>query len=221
MFHAGQIQAARQIVVDATAPHPAHDPRGYLRLLLDSCSAYSSFFIHLGILQPNALSSNTNDTSLQLHKLPLYSSLQTLATILPVPTASTHTHRSIPPFDPLSVELFQNEKSAFCETQKSLWSVPIPSSQFERDINSDHQNAKSSFGKLQYYIQHKLRLPTIARFDSLVQMIPTGLSRPRIVSLWDSAGLLHKQVVKGRDDLRPDAVMEQLFYLLNCVSTKN
>jgi len=44
-----------------------------------------------------------------------------------------------------------------------------------------------------------------------------GISAPKVLHVWDTAGTRHTQCVKGLDDLRQDAVMQQLFRLLNDV----
>lgn len=58
------------------------------------------------------------------------------------------------------------------------------------------------------------RLPHIARFERLAS-ICSGLSKPLRVVCIGSDGRSYPQMVKGRDDLRGDAVMEQLFTILN------
>lgn len=65
--------------------------------------------------------------------------------------------------------------------------------------------------------QKTLGVPTVASFEDTVTVTETGISRPKIVAYWDTAGVQHQCVVKGRDDLRQDAVMEQLFGILNTV----
>ena len=46
-------------------------------------------------------------------------------------------------------------------------------------------------------------------------MAESGISMPKIVQVTDIFGRVHKQVVKGKDDLRQDAVMQQLCTMLN------
>lgn len=58
------------------------------------------------------------------------------------------------------------------------------------------------------------RLPTIAGFEK-VATVCAGLSKPLKVKCIGSDGVLYSQMVKGRDDLRGDAVMEQLFTIMN------
>ncbi|CAE7532528.1 ATM [Symbiodinium sp. CCMP2592] len=57
----------------------------------------------------------------------------------------------------------------------------------------------------------------IEGFADSFSIAPQGVSCPRIVRVRDSAGRELKQLVKGMDDLRQDAVMQQLFRLLNDV----
>lgn len=57
-------------------------------------------------------------------------------------------------------------------------------------------------------------------------LLLSGIHRPKIVHCDDSAGQKHRQLVKGADDIRQDAVMEQardtnatclvLLYLVSC-----
>ena len=42
-----------------------------------------------------------------------------------------------------------------------------------------------------------------------------GVNKPKLIKVFDSHGLEHKELVKSRDDLRQDAVMQQLFALVN------
>ncbi len=50
-----------------------------------------------------------------------------------------------------------------------------------------------------------------------VRIADTGISRPKIVEIHAMDGSVHRQIVKGRDDLRQDAVVQQLFKALNRV----
>eukprot|EP00298_Acanthocystis_sp_HF-20_P011074 c19218_g1_i2.p1 GENE.c19218_g1_i2~~c19218_g1_i2.p1 ORF type:complete len:773 (+),score=256.67 c19218_g1_i2:38-2356(+) len=48
-----------------------------------------------------------------------------------------------------------------------------------------------------------------------------GINLPRIVNCYGSDGKIYKQLVKGEDDMRQDAVMEQVFVVLNKLLQKN
>nr|QDO16449.1 serine-protein kinase ATM [Crypthecodinium cohnii]USW07780.1 Serine-protein kinase ATM [Crypthecodinium cohnii] len=58
---------------------------------------------------------------------------------------------------------------------------------------------------------------TIRHFEESFSVAAQGISAPKIITLQDASGRHHKQVVKGHDDLRQDAVIQQLFRLLNDV----
>ena len=60
----------------------------------------------------------------------------------------------------------------------------------------------------------------IASFDASFTIASSGLSRPRIVICVGSKGGRHKQLVKGNDDTRQDAVMEQVFGYVNELLSK-
>merc|ERR1719331_2914168 len=62
-----------------------------------------------------------------------------------------------------------------------------------------------------------IAVPKVSKFIETMSIAKQGLSAPRILTLIDSTGIEHKQIVKGHDDLRQDAVMQQLFRLLNDV----
>ncbi|KXT14037.1 hypothetical protein AC579_10022 [Pseudocercospora musae] len=54
-------------------------------------------------------------------------------------------------------------------------------------------------------------VPKVERFGGDVSIMG-GLSAPKMLKLWDSTGQEHKQLFKsGKDDLRQDAIMEQVF----------
>eukprot|EP00511_Aplanochytrium_stocchinoi_P005548 CAMPEP_0204824758 /NCGR_PEP_ID=MMETSP1346-20131115/2752_1 /ASSEMBLY_ACC=CAM_ASM_000771 /TAXON_ID=215587 /ORGANISM="Aplanochytrium stocchinoi, Strain GSBS06" /LENGTH=472 /DNA_ID=CAMNT_0051952089 /DNA_START=1 /DNA_END=1419 /DNA_ORIENTATION=- len=52
-------------------------------------------------------------------------------------------------------------------------------------------------------------------FPTHCKIAPTGISRPKIVNIRGENGRTYKLLVKSGDDLRQDAVMEQLFVLVN------
>lgn len=47
------------------------------------------------------------------------------------------------------------------------------------------------------------------------RLTDSGINQPKIVIADGDDGVSRRQLVKGRDDLRQDAVMEQLFDLVN------
>ena len=49
------------------------------------------------------------------------------------------------------------------------------------------------------------------------QCVGSGISQPRVVTLYDQRGKMHKQMLKGDDDSRSDQIFQQLFGLLNQV----
>lgn len=55
----------------------------------------------------------------------------------------------------------------------------------------------------------------VLSFEPKFDLTPTGLHRPKIVNCIGSKGGRFKQLVKGGDDLRQDAIMEQVFGTVN------
>jgi ataxia telangiectasia mutated family protein len=55
----------------------------------------------------------------------------------------------------------------------------------------------------------------VVGFESTFELAPSGLHRPAIVICLGSQGGRFKQLVKGDDDLRQDAVMQQVFGTMN------
>ncbi|KAH8047471.1 serine/threonine kinase [Aureococcus anophagefferens] len=53
--------------------------------------------------------------------------------------------------------------------------------------------------------------PLVSGFAPNLALTDTGIHRPKIVECLGADGRRHKQLVKGRDDVRQDAVMEQVF----------
>ena len=56
---------------------------------------------------------------------------------------------------------------------------------------------------------------TISAFDRTIRLATSGVNVPLILELLCSDGKKHKQLLKSADDLRQDAVMEQVFKLVN------
>ena len=57
-------------------------------------------------------------------------------------------------------------------------------------------------------------LPTIVSIDEKMTF-PGGINKPKLVKIVDSRGQTRRQLVKGNDDLRQDAVMQQFFRICN------
>lgn len=55
----------------------------------------------------------------------------------------------------------------------------------------------------------------VVGFESTFELAPSGLHRPAIVICLGSQGGKFKQLVKGDDDMRQDAVMQQVFGTMN------
>merc|ERR1712176_891589 len=55
----------------------------------------------------------------------------------------------------------------------------------------------------------------VVGFEPTFDLTPTGLHRPKIVKCIGSKGSRFKQLVKGEDDLRQDAIMQQVFDTVN------
>ena len=64
-------------------------------------------------------------------------------------------------------------------------------------------------------------IPRIVRFDSTFQFANAGINKPLILTLLSTDGRRYKQLLKPSDDLRQDAVMEQLFSLVNELLSSN
>ena len=54
----------------------------------------------------------------------------------------------------------------------------------------------------------------IENFDSCINLCG-GINLPKVISCLGSDGRRRRQLVKGKDDLRQDAVMQQVFVLVN------
>lgn len=59
-------------------------------------------------------------------------------------------------------------------------------------------------------------LPGILRFSAEYRLCG-GINKPKVITCVSQDGSEYKQLVKGRDDLRQDAVMQQAFGLVNCL----
>jgi ataxia telangiectasia mutated family protein len=63
-------------------------------------------------------------------------------------------------------------------------------------------------------------VPTIQSFEPNFSLVG-GLNLPKLIVCNGSDGRQYKQLVKGRDDLRQDAVMQQIFQLVNTLLLEN
>ncbi|XP_075254052.1 uncharacterized protein LOC142345693 [Convolutriloba macropyga] len=64
------------------------------------------------------------------------------------------------------------------------------------------------------------KFPNILKFQKKFQVLG-GINAPKVVKLLTSDGRELRQIVKGNDDLRQDAVMQQVFGLCNRLLTQN
>lgn len=78
--------------------------------------------------------------------------------------------------------------------------IPLPTIHFPISCSADGRNAR----------------PYIVSVDETVSITTTGLSLPKIVTFTISDGSIHRVLMKGsNDDLRQDAIMEQVFQQVN------
>ena len=61
---------------------------------------------------------------------------------------------------------------------------------------------------------------TIQSYDGHLTLCG-GINLPKVLSCLGSDGRRRRQLLKGRDDLRQDAVMQQVFSLVNQLLLKN
>jgi len=60
----------------------------------------------------------------------------------------------------------------------------------------------------------------VERFGDMFKLVG-GINQPKLVECFGSDGRTYKQLVKGKDDLRQDAVMQQVFVLVDVLLKKN
>ena len=65
-----------------------------------------------------------------------------------------------------------------------------------------------------------LRFPTLLGFEKTFKLVG-GLNLPKVIDCLGSDGKKYRQLVKGNDDLRQDAVMQQFFVMVNTLLTRN
>jgi ataxia telangiectasia mutated family protein len=61
----------------------------------------------------------------------------------------------------------------------------------------------------------------IHSFESYFSLTDSGIHRPKIVTCVGTSGKRYKQLVKGDDDIRQDAIMQQVFATVNNLLRKN
>ena len=88
-------------------------------------------------------------------------------------------------------------------TKAELGKVAVPTLTLPVSIESDYSHVVSP-----------------QRFDSTFHFANSGINKPLILQMLCSDGSKHKQLLKPSDDLRQDAVMEQLFSLVNLLLKK-
>lgn len=82
--------------------------------------------------------------------------------------------------------------------------IPPPTMQLELEVNCDYSSA-----------------PTIVRLEPQMT-IASGISAPKIITVVGSDGKKYRQLVKGgNDDLRQDAIMEQVFAAVSALLARN
>ncbi|KAL5010879.1 hypothetical protein ScPMuIL_013184 [Solemya velum] len=86
---------------------------------------------------------------------------------------------------------------------KNLSSVALPTTEMKVDPMGDYKS-----------------ILYITGFQSTFQLAG-GINLPKIITCLGSDGVARRQLVKGRDDLRQDAVMQQVFGMVNSLLRKN
>jgi len=67
---------------------------------------------------------------------------------------------------------------------------------------------------------YQTNLVSIVKMDTTFKLA-NGVNLPKIILSWGSDGIARKQLVKGRDDLRQDAIMQQFFVTVNDLIKSN
>ena len=84
--------------------------------------------------------------------------------------------------------------------------------------SAHHALRQSSASSYQHFSTHYSVCPSvvkIVRFNDRFSITESGITQPKIVDCLGSDGVFYKQLVKGGDDTRQDAVMQQVFENLN------
>eukprot|EP00918_Siedleckia_nematoides_P048113 GHVU01105373.1.p1 GENE.GHVU01105373.1~~GHVU01105373.1.p1 ORF type:complete len:1280 (+),score=283.51 GHVU01105373.1:560-3841(+) len=90
--------------------------------------------------------------------------------------------------------------------------IPLPT--LEPDDDAPVFEANTPAEDLRRYVRETFGVTT--NVNEVVAFADTGITKPKIIKATTSDGRQHRQVVKG-EDLRQDAVMEQLFKTMNGV----
>lgn len=53
-----------------------------------------------------------------------------------------------------------------------------------------------------------------------VKLVGSGITKPKVLSIWDHCGRSHRQCCKGKEDVRQDRVAQQLFGMINQVGCR-
>ncbi|ESS34274.1 FATC domain-containing protein [Toxoplasma gondii VEG] len=125
----------------------------------------------------------------QMLRLPSFQKLEEYSSLLPVPTVELPRDRLVP---------FQPPK-----TLSRIKNVPDFLLHLSSYIHSLHPCCLSGFPG------DRLRMR--------VTVIGSGITKPKLLCIWDRKGRKHKQCCKGREDVRQDRVAQQLFSMLNQV----
>ncbi|KEP65657.1 UNVERIFIED_CONTAM: FATC domain-containing protein [Hammondia hammondi] len=125
----------------------------------------------------------------QMLRLPSFHKLEEYSALLPVPTVELHRDRLVP-FQPP-------------ETLTRIKNAPDFLLHLSSYIHSFHPCCLSGFPG------DRLRMR--------VKVIGSGITKPKLLCIWDRKGRKHKQCCKGREDVRQDRVAQQLFSMLNQV----
>ena len=98
-------------------------------------------------------------------------------------------------------------KSSPMHQLTQLDKVAIVTSQVAVDITGSYNNNNTSY-------------VTIEKFKPTFKLA-NGINLPKIVECIGSDGVARRQLVKGKDDLRQDAVMQQVFGMVNSLLEKD
>lgn len=95
--------------------------------------------------------------------------------------------------------LVSNTANNWWKSRLTKMRLPVPTASIPICVDGDYRN-----------------IPCVESIESEIE-IAGGISAPKIMTLVDSRGVNHKMVLKGseKDDLRQDAIMQQVFQIAN------